>query len=236
MACKIIERSNKKNKWNIIFVHGAYHGVWCWEEHYIPYFEKRNYNIYTIDFNSLDFKKPINKYMDVLNAIVTKIDGDIYVIAHSLGVSIVTRYIKEYLPKLKGLIFIAPVPVNKKLLRAFRLNWSYRIHNRSYIFFSNRIEEETSKKYINLLKKEKKNMELMMIGRNISYELMQNYEILTLGSLNDKCVKVSSIIDIGKILNTKIIIYAECCHDIMLDPQWEKSAQDIHNFILELNE
>ena len=27
----------------VLFVHGMFHGAWCWEEHFLPYFAQRGY-------------------------------------------------------------------------------------------------------------------------------------------------------------------------------------------------
>ena len=35
--------TKKTNKPPIIFLHGSFHGAWCWEEKYIPYFVKEGY-------------------------------------------------------------------------------------------------------------------------------------------------------------------------------------------------
>jgi pimeloyl-ACP methyl ester carboxylesterase len=28
----------------ILFVHGAWHGAWCWEENFLPYFAGKGYS------------------------------------------------------------------------------------------------------------------------------------------------------------------------------------------------
>lgn len=38
MQLEIIKKVSLLNKNTILFVHGAYHAAWCWEEHFIPFF------------------------------------------------------------------------------------------------------------------------------------------------------------------------------------------------------
>lgn len=37
-------RAQKPNP--IVFVHGAWHGAWCWEEHFVDYFAQHGYAIH----------------------------------------------------------------------------------------------------------------------------------------------------------------------------------------------
>jgi hypothetical protein len=43
----------------IVFVHGMCHGSWCWEEQFIPYFEKQGYNC-------IKFNLPCDTYKSIL--------------------------------------------------------------------------------------------------------------------------------------------------------------------------
>ncbi|CAM9423176.1 unnamed protein product, partial [Heterosigma akashiwo] len=32
----------------LVFVHGSFHGAWCWAEHWMPYFSSKGYRTYSI--------------------------------------------------------------------------------------------------------------------------------------------------------------------------------------------
>ena len=32
----------------ILFVHGMWHGAWCWAEHFLPYFAQHGYDSYAL--------------------------------------------------------------------------------------------------------------------------------------------------------------------------------------------
>src|SRR4029077_12210531 len=36
----------------ILFVHGAWHGGWCWEDHFVPYFANRGWQVRAINLRS----------------------------------------------------------------------------------------------------------------------------------------------------------------------------------------
>ena len=52
MQLEIIKKVSLLNKNTILFVHGAYHAAWCWEEHFIPFFYAHGYNVYAMSFRN----------------------------------------------------------------------------------------------------------------------------------------------------------------------------------------
>ncbi|MCA9946237.1 MAG: alpha/beta fold hydrolase, partial [Anaerolineales bacterium] len=40
------EPTQKAKNTPLLFIHGAWHGAWCWEEHFLPYFAERGYAVY----------------------------------------------------------------------------------------------------------------------------------------------------------------------------------------------
>lgn len=33
----------------LVFVHGAWHALWCWEEHFLPFFAQAGYTVHAFD-------------------------------------------------------------------------------------------------------------------------------------------------------------------------------------------
>jgi pimeloyl-ACP methyl ester carboxylesterase len=80
-------------KETIVFVHGMCHGAWCWEEQFIPYFEKRGYTC--ISFNlpghetegsTRRISYSLSDYVQALRSVVEKLDEAPIIIGHSMGV------------------------------------------------------------------------------------------------------------------------------------------------------
>src|SRR5437762_4644186 len=34
----------------LLFVHGAWHGAWCWDEHFLPYFAEQGFDAHALSF------------------------------------------------------------------------------------------------------------------------------------------------------------------------------------------
>ena len=58
-----------------------------------------------------------------------------------------------------------------------------------------------------------------------------NVPILFIGSENDKCVSASWVRENAEIFSSKCVIYEEMCHDMMLDPERDRLADDILSFM-----
>ena len=110
MGFRVITHTNEKNKKTMVFIHGAYHGAWCWEENFVPYFLERGINVVSIDFHKKSKKTKVEEYIQYLNEVIEKLEGELYIVSHSLGAAILERYIVKYSPKLNGVIFLTPGP------------------------------------------------------------------------------------------------------------------------------
>lgn len=102
---------------SLLFVHGAWHGAWCWQEHYLPFFAEQGYAAYALDLRghgqspnskSLRFTSVGDYVSDVAEA-VAQIRGDVIVIGHSMGGMIVQQFLKTNHQAVGG-ILLATVP------------------------------------------------------------------------------------------------------------------------------
>ena len=46
------EATAKKSETPILFIHGAWHGAWCWDMHFLPYFAEHGYTSYALSLRS----------------------------------------------------------------------------------------------------------------------------------------------------------------------------------------
>src|SRR5476649_2140141 len=40
--------TTSRNAPPLLFVHGAWHGAWCWDEHFLGYFSKRGFSAHAV--------------------------------------------------------------------------------------------------------------------------------------------------------------------------------------------
>lgn len=86
------KQQNPSSK-SILFVHGAWHGGWCWDNNFLPYFYKKGYSCYALDLRGHGKSKSngnwrfrfvnLSSYVkDVEKIVNSLLGGDIVVVGH----------------------------------------------------------------------------------------------------------------------------------------------------------
>ncbi len=231
-------------KETIIFVHGMCHGAWCWEEQYIPYFEKLGYNC--IAFNlpghetegstkSISFS--LSDYVQAVRAEVEKLNEPPIIIGHSMGGMVLQYFLKN--GSCKKAVLMSSVPPSGALLASLRVIFRYprvvpfllrsnllgafkkyphlmlnkTIHTAKY---ANRMCAESFSAYLGLL---------IPISHNTTIPL------LVVGGSKDELISVREFERTANYYNAKLTIIEGGSHDLMLDEDYEKSAQAIENWL-----
>lgn len=105
----------------ILFIHGAYHGGWCWDD-IISYLPKEEFECHAIDLpgqakNQIISKNKVktNDYIEyVLNYIEINNLEDLYIISHSLGGITLSKIVEQIPSKIKSIFFLTSVILNGK--------------------------------------------------------------------------------------------------------------------------
>lgn len=240
MKLELLKKVNPDFKNSIIFVHGAYHAAWCWAEHFIEYFYDKGYNVVGFSFRNHAGSEKIDDINSIviedlvydLKRVVDSIDGEKIIIAHSLGCRVVQMYLECQFHLIKALVLMTPMPVRNNIFQLMQIRIRQSKKPMDYILFSDRLLDDKKQEYMNLLEKESKKVEYSMINHQKKFnESIKNIPTLVIGSKNDQCVIMQSIIDNGNLHNAKIMIFEQICHDMMLDPQWYEVAHKIFQFL-----
>ncbi|MCB0946221.1 MAG: alpha/beta fold hydrolase, partial [Mycobacterium sp.] len=87
----------------LLFVHGAWHGAWCWDEHFLDFFADNGYRALALSLrghgNSATDKKlgrlSIADYVDDVRTVAETLPTPPEVIGHSLGGLVVQKYLEN---------------------------------------------------------------------------------------------------------------------------------------------
>lgn len=113
--CIVRKAARRASRPPLLFVHGAYAGAWCWDEHFLPYFAAHGHDAWAVDLRghgghaddagwaSLD-----DYVADVLHA-VAAIGEPAVLVGHSMGAIVVQRAWRE--ARAAALALLAPVPL-----------------------------------------------------------------------------------------------------------------------------
>jgi pimeloyl-ACP methyl ester carboxylesterase len=135
MALEVLKHAPapQKSETPILFVHGAWHGAWCWNMHFLPYFAEHGYVSYALSLRSHGKSTPkhalrftsIHQYVadvaEVAAQIKTETGKNPVIIGHSMGGYITQKYLEKY--DAPAAILLASIPISGAipfLLRTFR--------------------------------------------------------------------------------------------------------------------
>lgn len=245
------ESKEKIHKGNILFVHGANHGAWCWNENFSKYFSEKGYSVYSINlFNHGKSSKrkflTLNKYKQQLVEIIDALKIKPIIIGHSAGGAVVQMYIKEHPQKYESCILLSSVPpwgINgdfkcamkkyflneiKLMLFDLKLNKNYPIN----LFFKTN-EGNKYKKYCI------PEPFLACMGCfKPTFKGDWNHKdlsMLVIGSSEDKIISSNTIKLLSKYYNSESVIFNNIGHDMMLDKGWEAVAESIYLYLENTN-
>jgi len=194
---------------SFLFVHGAWHGAWCWEKYFMPYFAEKGYTSYALSLRGHgDSDKPthfrwmrIADYVADVAQVMDQLPEGTVMVGHSMGGLVVQKYLEEHTAPAAVLLASVPVKgVTRTTLRialrhplAFlkaNLTWSlYPIIGKPKLtreaFFSIDIPPDTLNGYFNLMQDESYLAFLDMMLFKLPNPEKVSTDLLILGAEND---------------------------------------------------
>ncbi|EQA43941.1 putative lysophospholipase [Leptospira broomii serovar Hurstbridge str. 5399] len=256
----IVRHPTKKSKHRIplVFVHGAWHGAWCWDEFFLPYFASKGFEANAFDLRGhgeSDGKKEIrfhriSNYVSDLEDVISKLSTPPILIGHSMGGLVVQKYLEKH--STPGAVLLASVPPTGVLATTLRiarkhplvflkttLTWSlYNVVSTPDLcqeaFFSSEIKKNALQKYFQNMQEESFLGFLDMMIFELPKPERVMTPILVLGAEKDAIFSPSQVLATGKSYRTQAEIFPNMTHDMMLDVGWEKVANRILTWLNEL--
>ncbi len=111
----------------LLFVHGAWHGAWCWNQHFLPYFAEHGYEAHALSLRghgeSENDKRlsvtRIRDYVADVAAVAADLDTPPVLVGHSMGGLVVQMYLEEHAAA--GGVLLASDPVRGVLATTLRI-------------------------------------------------------------------------------------------------------------------
>jgi pimeloyl-ACP methyl ester carboxylesterase len=238
----------------LLFVHGLWHGGWCWDEHFVPWFRERGFEATAITLRRHDQRHApglrltrIRDYVeDVANA-AAKMPTPPVVIGHSMGGFVTQKYLEDHVAP--AAVLVASLPPSGILgatlrtgarhplrLLAANLTWSlYGIvktpQRAREMFFGPELSDELVAKYQARLTDDAylAYLDLLFFVRP-NLEAVRRTPILVLGGDADWTISSAEVAGTAKAYGAELATFPGA-HDLMLEPGWEKVAERIDTFI-----
>lgn len=238
----------------LLFVHGAWHAAWCWDEHFLDFFADKGYRALAVSLrghgNSAS-PKPLRAcsladYLDDVESVAATLPTTPVLIGHSMGGFIVQKYLETHQAPAAVLLASAP----QRGSSAFNMRLTRRhpwLATKGLItgnallpvgtpalaresFFSARVPESDVVRYAALL-----NGESQRIALDTMWMLPRPNRVTTpllvLGAELDRCILPKEVHATASAYRTEAEIFPNIGHDMMLEPEWEAVAERIHTWL-----
>ena len=115
----------------LLFIHGGFHGAWCWADHFMPWFSQNGFDCHAISYRDHGTSARTGRYdewrlkdyvADVRWA-VSQLRERPILVGHSLGGSIAQKLAAE--GDYPGMILLAPSPIGGSNRAALRMLCNY---------------------------------------------------------------------------------------------------------------
>jgi alpha-beta hydrolase superfamily lysophospholipase len=238
----------------ILFVHGLWHGAWCWEEHFGPWFRQRGYEVQAITLRKHDQRHArglrttrIKDYVeDVANA-AAKMSSPPVIVGHSMGGFVTQKYLEDH--PAPAAVLIASVPPSGIMgatlrtgarhplrLLAANLTWSlYGLvktpERAREMFFGRELAEEDVNRYQSKMTDDAYlvYLDLLFFVRP-NLKVVRRTPLLVIGGDADSTISPAEVAATAKTYGAELATFPGA-HDLMLEPGWEKVAERIDSFI-----
>ena len=115
----------------LLFVHGGWHGAWCWDDHFLDYFADAGFRAVSMSLRGhggSPSPTPLRKvsiadYIDDVRSMAGELGSHPVLIGHSLGGFVIQRYLEEH--SAPAAVLVGSVPPSGVLSLALRV-WRRR--------------------------------------------------------------------------------------------------------------
>ena len=257
MQLEILHQSKSNSKkQSILFLHGMWHGAWCWEPHFMPYFSELGYNVYAMSLRNHAgseqkggiWKVRMKDYVEDLRQAVESVEGNPILIGHSMGGFIVQKYLEKY--DAPSVVLLASVPPQGiiaptlKVLKTFpftflkanlTVNLTHIIANKEnakHLLFSDDISDAELTEYHSKMGNEAYLGYIEMLGLSLpKVNKMHIPPMLVVGAENDAVVSKINVEKTAKRYHADMKMIPNVAHDVMLDVHWKDVADAVADWL-----
>lgn len=230
----------------VLFVHGAWHGAWCWNEGVLDYFAERGFAAHAMSLRGHGASggtlraTRIRDYVEDLARVVKTLPSLPVLVGHSMGGFVVQKYLQDNsVPAAVLLASVPPTGVWRMLIRAMRNQpldvlkcnltlslWPMisDVSRARRLLFSEAMKEEDLRRHYIRLQNEAWYSYLDTLAFDLVNPKRVTTPVIVVGGGDDAFVRPTEIAVTAKAYNVTPIMVAGVAHDMMLDIGWRRVA------------
>jgi pimeloyl-ACP methyl ester carboxylesterase len=239
----------------LLFVHGAWHAAWCWDENFLSFFADHGYRAVALSFRGHGESasdKPLRTcsvadYVKDVHSVADQLPNPPVIIGHSMGGLIVQKYLERY-PAPAG-VLMTSIPPQGNLGNALR--WIRRrpsdfakmtITGKAlpYItnpqlarerFFSSHTPEADVRKYAARLQEDSSRIGIDCLLLRLPRPKRVQAPMLVLGAAEDGAHTRREVVATARAYGTNAEFFPDMGHNMMLEPGWAAVAERIDSWL-----
>jgi pimeloyl-ACP methyl ester carboxylesterase len=240
----------------LLFVHGAFLGAWCWDDHFLDYFAERGYRALALDLRghggspspaSINACTVIDYVQDV-STVADRLPVPPVVIGHSMGGFVVQKYLA--VRKAPGAVLVASAPPTGILPATVRVgcrHWRVTLRTRSFhrpleffaapgvsraTFYNPATAEETVAACTSRLGPESSRVLYRdLLYRHLARPSRVTTPVLVLGAELDGFFSPREVAATARAYRTDPVMFPGMGHNMMLERGWEAVADRIDRWV-----
>jgi len=242
----------------LLFVHGAWHAAWCWDEHFLTYFAEHGYCSYALSLRGHGMSEGhrhlswmrLKDYVHDVEQVADQFQTLPVVVGHSLGGLIVQKFAE--LHDIPAMVLLASIPPQGIFLPTLHLAQQHPLSFfkgsllfPSYPFlgvpplmpeayFSPSLPTRQRRKYIALLQNESFRVFLDALALDLPSPHRINVPALVLGASQDSFMSLKEVEATAQAYNTQSETIENISHNMMLDVVWQHAAERIIGWLEQL--
>jgi pimeloyl-ACP methyl ester carboxylesterase len=239
----------------LLFVHGAWHGAWCWDEHFLSFFADKGFRALAVSLrwhgNSRGPKSlracSLADYVEDVDSVADSLPTRPVLIGHSMGGFVVQKCLESRDAPAAVLVASMPprgaLPFTLRVLKRHPWLTARALVDGNSLpcfntperaresFFSARVSDSDLLRHIARLQNESQRMSLDAMVLKLPRPRRVTTPMLVLGAERDDCFTRSEVHATARAYRTEAQIFADMGHDMMLEPGWESVAERIHTWL-----
>jgi non-heme chloroperoxidase len=241
----------------LLFIHGAFVGAWCWEEHFLPFFAEAGFASHAVNLSghggSLGREQldtlSIRDYVADVAAVTERLPTPPVLIGHSMGGFVVQKYLENH--QAAGVVLMCSVPPQGLLPITFSMLFSRPALLRDLnaalsggqvsldalreALFVQPVSADDLARYSRQAQPESHraiwDMSLFNLPR--ATHVADRLPMLVLGAEHDHLIPPTAVTMTARRYGVTAEIFPDMGHGIMLERDWRKVAQRILDWLKE---
>lgn len=241
----------------LVFVHGAWHGAWCWDEHFLDFFAARGYRAVAVSLRGHGHSSGrerlrsnrIQEYVDDVAEVTAQLPAQPVMVGHSMGGFVVQHYLQRH--TCAGAVLVTPIPptgarrVTWYVARRYPLEFAQvnvqlrlapLVANPKIaraLLFSASMPDALVNAYQPRLQDEGYRGFLDMLALDlVNTKRVNRVPMLVLGAERDAIVTQRQIRRTAAGYGADLEIFPGMGHDVMLEPGWRAVAERIDGWLV----